>query len=551
MPYIKKVKIGSQYFDIYDTYARARLDGQGANYVIGLNPFNDAADNTEIPTGNYRNVITEYLIEGGTPGPVYVNKSFNTSVEPVNININSHDSEGPGDPSIPNILILTSSFTENNITYKNYICLDQLEVGDVILVADNNVPDRWADVDSTQIHFRALESKAIDISGKVDKDIYPTGGPNTNQTGSYDYGTKNTSSTDLGSATGSATVKKQPTVTGSYDYGTKNTSSDGAHTINGSNFTFTGTTATLTPNVSVGDHAEQTLTVTGSQSVGNHSHSIGKSTVSLTYVSDVTVTGSAGAHTHGISAGTISINDVTGATTSSTSDHTHTVNLTKNGYGFSSSTTIYAFNSAKTFYAFSSDNTAVMSSPTVNADGVLSFSTTDMTQYSTTAFTASTQVATGATTSGAGGHTHTVNLTSTAKTVVNSVTVTESAGGHTHSITPTKATQTVVTSVDANTGNGGSHTVQGSNFSVKVPTLTHSVTNGSFNYQPAGTIGGSQNVSSHTHSVTIGSHTHTVTANNTTETVPVSVAIGSHTHSVTIGAHTHTLSNHTHSVDLN
>lgn len=608
-------------YDIVDEYARNKLEGLGTAFVI---------DATEEPvsTHTYRDYWTGAPITYATIQNKTGNTSFFSGSETLTQSISVHP-----------YLIL---YAGEDATSHQVITISKLTLGDTVYVLQYGldpfgapIVDRWVSAkSSTEVIFSALHSK-VDFSK-----LY-TGNASPENTGSTDLGTKNTTSNGAHEANGSGELtidKLAPTVTGSSHGSTSsNTGLEGAHTVDGSNFTFNGTEATFTSNVSVGDHSAQTLTASGSQSVGNHSHSIGKSTTSITYVSDATVTGSKGDHTHSITptkdtktvvtsvdattgpsgshshtveltstaktvvnsidantgAGsahhhsigksTIFINHITGATSTSGGGHTHSVDTHVHGddvnaYTSLSSATIWVDDTDGTLCFDSSvvitggNTTAVAGTPsvtTINTSSAgghshpINLSSSSKTvvasidantgdesahTHSINKGTISINHVTGATTYSSGEHNHSVGSTTDSITYVADVTITGSAGAHTHSITPTKSTQTVVTDVDTNTGNGGAHTVQGSNFKVTVPTYTHNVTNGIITYTPAGTISGSQSFSSHSHSYDAPSdHTHSITRVTETFTIPVSVAVSSHTHSVTIGSHTHSHA-HTHSI---
>lgn len=86
-------------------------------------------------------------------------------------------------------------------------------------------------------------------------------------------------------------------------------------------------------------------------------------------------------------------------------------------------------------------------------------------------------------------------------------------------------------------------TLSGAGSFTKTPVFTGTTATLSLSgdYQPAGSIGGSQSVANHSHSIGTASATVTGTA---------AVAVSNHTHEVTIASHTHTLGNHTHSVTI-
>lgn len=362
--------------------------------------------------------------------------------------------------------------------------------------------------------------------------------------------TNSTSEAPSYTATVSGSVKytKAATVTGSTgSTATSNTSENGGHTINGSNFTFTGKTANLIqPNNGTVklDHHSYTPqgSITGSQTVVAHSHTIGSSTdtiyqitglgsvptrASFDYVSGVKETGG-------------TTNAVTGVTSSGTA-------TVLTGVTVNASTPVLKSLTGKTGVTSATVIDNILSFPTAN----------DFASNSTTNNTVS--VATGVSGNG-------TTVAVTGVTASGSATVILSTGLTTSSAyqitgvgsAPTREAVTVVTSVDANTGNGGNHTINGSNFgfSGTAATLKHTqtatattdyntanvtVNTTTYSYTPEGSIGGSQVVGGHSHTyVTLPSHTHSV---DSTENVEASVNLGA-----AITAHTHTLGNHTHNV---
>lgn len=98
---------------------------------------------------------------------------------------------------------------------------------------------------------------------------------------------------------------------------------------------------------------------------------------------------------------------------------------------------------------------------------------------------------------------------------------------------------------------GTSASVSGS-FTGTQATITHTVTQptftGLFNSKDvAGTIGGSQTVSDHTHTyLELKEHTHDISFTATAVTGSASAAMIEHTHNVILGSHSHSLNNHTH-----
>ena len=123
---------------------------------------------------------------------------------------------------------------------------------------------------------------------------------------------------------------------------------------------------------------------------------------------------------------------------------------------------------------------------------------------------------------------------------------------------------------------GGSHTINGSNFTFSgtAATLAHTAVSGScvHTYEScvSGSIGGSVTVEGHTHSYTKpadhthsytapaahthsytapANHTHSISVTTTSYTGTASVAVSNHTHTVNIGNHFHDI-NHKHSVGV-
>lgn len=125
----------------------------------------------------------------------------------------------------------------------------------------------------------------------------------------------------------------------------------------------------------------------------------------------------------------------------------------------------------------------------------------------------------------------------------------QEAGAHTHSLT--NSALTYVTG--ATTTAAGTINVTPT-FTGTAATLAHEYTDAasaaemSGSYQPAGTIGGSVTIASHshsytkptahTHSVTVSAHTHSISLNDATVTGSVSVAVSNHSHTM---GHSHTV----------
>ena len=375
----------------------------------------------------------------------------------------------------------------------------------------------------------------IDLSSYAKKGTYTSGGPSSNATGSAGAATITSSIAGSQTATGSASVsyQKSAAATGSAVGSTaSNTGEAGGVTISGSNFTFTGTTATITLSndaVSIAAHEYKPAgTIGGSQSIAAHTHTVNVAKATVTNNVTGTATGSAGAHTH-----SVSINS-----------HTHS---DVNAYTSLSTATISVVKSVGTLPSLSwSTINKIVTSPTVTADGVLQWTLDAASQIvsfgsGSTPTLESKTVVTGGSTTAVAGSAAAATLTGTAA----------SAGGHTHSLTNSSLTYVTGATVSS----AGAATVSGSNFSFSgtTATLTHSDISVSVSgsYQPAGTIGGSQTVAAHSHSYSApASHTHSISLSTATATGSASVAVSNHTHTVTIANHTHTLSNHTHNTTI-
>ena len=402
----------------------------------------------------------------------------------------------------------------------------------------------------------------INLSSYAKKGTYTSGGPSSNATGSAGAATITSSSAGSQTATGTASVSylKSATVTGSAVGSTSsNTGTAGGVTISGSNFTFTGTTATITLEndaVSIPAH-EYTPegTIGGSQSIAAHTHTVNVAKATVTNNVTGTATGSAGGHTHSIS---IDSHTHSAGVEAYTSLTTATISVVKSA-GSAASYTGHTFSAGSLPSLSKTDVNNVVTSPTVTADGVLqwtlktaskidSWSAGSLPTHNVGTFNGgsattveSKTVVTGGTKTAVAGAVSAATLTGTAA----------SAGGHTHSLT--NSTLTYVTG--ATVSGAGAVTVNGSNFSFTgtTATLTHSDISVSVsgNYQPKGTIGGSQAVAAHSHSYNApASHTHSIALSTATATGSASVAVSNHTHTVTIANHTHTLSNHTHNTTI-
>lgn len=334
-----------------------------------------------------------------------------------------------------------------------------------------------------------------------------TSTPNTENTGSKDLGTKNTSDSKAVSADAEVSLKyNMPNAdtgsTGSTD--TANTGNGGSHTVNGSNFTFTGTDQSISV----------TVTRTTNAGVGNHSYTpAGTVTVNHDAIKDVTLS----------------------ATTTSGDGLAYVQSVTHTAATLGGTTT---FNTDAIKSASLTGTTKFVTS------AIKSASLTGTTTFNTDAYKASidgtTLVLTSAATGVVGISTEAASTSSVgiSTTAASKATVTITGGSITPVVRYLKKTTTAATLTPSFTGTAA--------------TITHTVTqpafSGSFNNKNiAGTIGGSQSVGAHSHTyVELPAHTHSISTTATDVSGTVSVPIPSHKHTVTLGSHTHSLNSHTH-----
>lgn len=381
MPDIKKIQVGGITYSIHDEYARLRLSHQSGVYVLS-----DAT--TPSTNASFYNVVTGDIVAGSqlSAGGANANTTFDTIADSFTV-----DKSTAVQPYARRNLILSSGTTIDGQLYGNFIYLDQLEIGDTILVVQTGLPDRWADVSSDSVTFRALESKSIDMTGFAEKGTYNTSAASADNSG---WATSTGTAQSAGAATVYGDVRwtadVMPTVTGEGGVHAHSIDPDKSTVtvvteITPSSATFANVTgATLD---SAGDHTHAlTLTPTNTTiyafsaentkfmasptvsndgvlswvevsntptsvitaisgvaaTAGAHSHSVNLgtsnvtyisgvtgATTSLTYVSGVTVTGQAGTHTHGI---TSSTKPMSVTVSIEIPDHTHNLSMASHSH---------------------------------------------------------------------------------------------------------------------------------------------------------------------------------------------------------------------------
>ena len=475
--------------------------------------------------------------------------------------------------------------------------------GDVFVVASTAKEYICTTAGSGTGSGKALWTELGDENTYASKAVAAAAGTYTT-TGS---GTLTTSEAGSQTATGKATItyKKSDTATGSAGAGeSANTGEAGSHTIQGSNFSFSGTSATISGSTSYrpAGTISNTYTDAATVSINNVTGAALDATPSFSgTTATLTVPGGAvsasgtytpagtiskievGAHSHTVNAATTSKTVVTGASTtvsaagdasaatvntSSAGSHTHSITpSTQSIYQ------ITGVGSAATLKEGSTAVTNVLTRATVSNTGVLSFVNGTFNGGSAASRSSLTVVTGVSETGSAGAHTHSIDththatgvsavgtLATTNITYMTGATL-GTAGAHT--ITPTfygtEATINVSGSVADSTFSyrpAGTVSKPGVSLTktattvakegIKAVTSTFSGTTATITvsaaYTPAGSIAGSQTVSAHSHTYTKPtSHTHSIGLTDTRVTGTASVAVSSHTHSI---------DNHTHNVTL-
>jgi hypothetical protein len=395
-------------------------------------------------------------------------------------------------------IILISGSDPESGTYVEYVGI----TGKIGTTDEDNAITAWEKIGTT----------STDLSEYAKAGTYKTSGPNVNETGSAGAQTATVS--------GSITYSKAPTATGEA----------GGHTINGNSFTFTGTKANLVkPNngsIKIDNH-----------SIAAHSHTVNVAAVTAgnqeTVLKGVKVSATTAAYTSKTNSTTSVLNGITFGTT----------NVLK-GVKVSATTAAYTGNTPSSTAVVNSvtkGNTNVFNSCSVSTLGVLSFGTTSVVNSVTSGTVnvlngisfGTTAVATNV--AGDGTAAAYTSNTPASTNVLKDVTF-----GTTTVATAVAAdgTAAVLKSVPGiTTGTAGATTLthtQANTATTDYKTLDVTVATTTYEYTPAGSIGGSQ---------TVGNHTHSITNANATATFSLSAAVGNHTHSLSSHTHTVTISN--------
>ena len=538
-----------------------------------------------IQAGDYEYEISAKFIQAGT-----LNKSW-------------EDIEALVTTSFTLVVLnqLPAANAESYASYSHSIVLvpdGQAQSGNVY---SENVIIRSGTEGSYTYAWEQIGTTEADLSQYVKKGTYTTDAAGAGDTGSAGAETITTSSAGEQTASGTATITydKAATVTGEAGAINTNTGLAGGATVNGSNFSFNGDEATIS--VSIDYTPSGTISFNG---VGTHSHtasqtiSVDNQTDVVTGVTKAELTGDKTFATEGIASvdlksgegfgsqfntDAIKSASLTGDTTFATEgiksasiDTTTTATLGYAEYVESIGdaslsnntgllTTVTAETTATAVTGITTTDVNVFASASVDANGVLSFGTTAVLDSASASGTAT--AITGLT-----GTTKDVTLTNGTKTTKYIGIATQAAGSGTVGITTSAASKASVglTTTAASLGTVGITggvasgttavlkslpTIEISEVTATSMTATFagaSITlTGSTVYTPAGTIGGSQTIAAHSHTVEAAAHTHSIGSVATEVTGTAAVAVSSHTHSVTTSSHTHSIGNHTHNITLN
>lgn len=396
-------------------------------------------------------------------------------------------------------------------TYKKSIVLipdsEDKETGAYI----ENVIIRSGTSGSYTYAWEPIGTTKVDLSGKVDKGVYTT----SEATGNTGQGGE-----QQATVSGSITYTKAATITGSA----------GGATVEGSNFSFEGTKASFTltqdyqpagtvskPNVNLGSATEITY-VNGVKSTGG----------TATVLTGVTGNGTA-------EVVTAAIKGLSSATTTSTGAIKYVESFTHSGASLGTASTVAVL----TGVTGDGSDTAIKTLGTGSffngatvTNGILSFNSGNAYNSVSASFTAlkgvkangTTNVVTGYPNFSGGAATPTTKyLSGTALAATDKTTVLTGVKGN--------GTATVILSSGLSTATFNNYT-SAALANAPVFTGTTATLSVSGEYTPAGTIGGSQ---------VIPGHTHSVGSSSVTATYSLKAAVSNHTHS---------LGNHTHSVDL-
>lgn len=440
---------------------------------------------------------------------------------------------------------------------------------------DPNYSYSWEHIGSTD----------VDLSGYVQKGTYTTEAASGNTgAGGATVITVSISNQDAVSKTATISYDKA-TGTGNAGANTNdNTGEDGGHIIQGSNFNFNGTGATLTPKTKIKKHV-----------IAAHSHAVNAATESVTIVTGVKASGGTVSVVTGVTgdgtaqAITAAIKDVTlELTTTTPASNTMTVAYgitgsapamkTDTGYtttvvygitGFDGGSLTGTTEFVTGYTAFNggtlTGDKTFFNGATVDGSHVLKFAkgtvglspaTLGTASKGTVQFNAATLSLLTANVGVTGGtysaQTIFLKMATVAATAKATVLTGVKASGNATVIKSdglTTTAKTFVTGATLDTDGGVTleHEVPASGAAT---TTYNEVSGEEIAYTPQGTIGGSQTVLAHSHTyIKLPVHSHSVNTTSTDISFQVSVPID-HSHEINIPDHTHSLNNHTHSVKL-
>ena len=410
--------------------------------------------------------------------------------------------------------------------------------------------------------WEKIGTTAADLSEYAKKGTYTSAGPSTNATGSAGAETITTSSTDLGTATGTIRLVDHTISAHSHtvNAATTNVNTDAIKdiTLSASDTTADGpayiSTASLSGTKTFNTDAIKDVSLKASTT----------STDGPAYVESISGSAPSLGGTKTFVTGYDSFSGGSGdftpttkymklSTTATSAADKSTVTLSGgSATGTFNTDAIKAVGGTKN-YGFSASTSNVMTSPTVDANGVLSWTTASAGTQDAHTGTAASTASVSYTAPTLGG------TTSFLTTAVKSASLTPSSVKSDGPEYIQSATHSH-TGASLGTASTGTVSISGGSYTATTKYMAHETTSAS-----TGTVSLSATTKYMKHTNTAASKTAVMTSatlstaggttlahsvNSTAPTLAVSVAIGSHSHTVTTSNHTHTLSNHTHNTTI-
>lgn len=275
--FIKQINLGTastpNLYDIYDEYARRRLEGLTNVYSISCQHAGSSSN-------TYVDYITGETITYSTMA--IANTSFNSTDETITIAKTADKTT---------YIVLESKTPSGGYYAVRFL---DMHIGDTVYVVEAKIgetiiPDRWLSsaVEDTSATFTILDGK-IDLKEYAKKTVAAKAGTYTTSAASTETSGQGGAQTATGTAT--VTYKKADATTGAAGAATVTSTTAGAVSIE------------YTP---VGS-------ISGSQTIASHSHTVNLAKSDVTYVSSVAAaTAETGAHTHSVEvSGDITLGDL-------------------------------------------------------------------------------------------------------------------------------------------------------------------------------------------------------------------------------------------------